>query len=101
MDGLNIILGVIIFDQDYSEDCLTRIGLGQCIFLLVVLMYHYIGAIKLLLLGICWFTSFLLLVACNTLLLLWHVTQIYAVAYSGVQLTTNPITRGYRKVWWL
>ena len=39
-DGLNMNLGVIIFDQDYSEGCLTRIGLDQCVLLFVVLAFH-------------------------------------------------------------
>ena len=52
----------------YSEDCLTRRGLDQCILLLVLV--YYSSVIKLLLLLICWFLSFMLLLVSNTLLLL-------------------------------
>ena len=37
----------------YSEDCLTRNGLDQCILLLVLV--NYSSVIKVLLLLICWF----------------------------------------------
>ena len=72
MDGLDTILSVIIFDPDYSKCGLSSIGLDQCILLLVVLAYHFISVIKLLLLLICWFLSFLLLLVCKTLLHLAH-----------------------------
>ena len=48
-----MILRLIIFDQDYSDGCLTRIGLDQCIVLLMILVYHFTSAIKLLLLLVC------------------------------------------------
>ena len=59
-----MILGVIMFDQDYGEDCLTRRGLDQCILLLVLV--YYSSVIILLLLLICWFLLFLLLLASDT-----------------------------------
>ena len=70
----------------YSEDCLTRRGLDQCILLLVLV--YYSSVIKLLLLLICWFLSFLLLLFIVThSCYFWHVT--HGIYKSNVPLLTK------------
>ena len=82
----------------YSEDCLTRRGLDQCIILLVLV--YYSSVIKLLLLLICWFLSFLLLLVSNSFLLLLALNIRYWGRIYSQSITTARRSEDTSEVHW-